>query len=370
MALPKKLKTNINISPRPPQPQYDSGYNGLTTPNRRRELSELITEDGTYLPKSVLHADMDRGMLDFVKNDLDTSTSGKKIPVIDRILTLQRWGEFSQSWSFSTEDKNVSLPFIVVVRQPQVVYGTNPSLQYTIPDRKQFHFAKVPTWDGNRKGVDIYSIPQPIPVDITYDVKIICNRMRELNQFNKIVMQKFSSRQAYTFVKGHYIPIVSESISDESVIDTEDRRYYQQNYSFQLQGFLIDEDEFEVKPAINRSLLFFDTNTSHKKTGNGSPSIVDQNQINIYNKNKFRRKLDFGFEDVPTGTVQSVTYAYKATVTLVRSDNVLSVVYKINGTTTQGKIEVDIGDVLEVTIVKEVGPLANSQIVLEELIYP
>ena len=53
---------------------------------------------------------------------------------------------------FSTEDKNVELPFIVVVRKPDVQYGSNPSLLYTIPDRKQFHFAKVPTWDGNRKG--------------------------------------------------------------------------------------------------------------------------------------------------------------------------------------------------------------------------
>ena len=81
MSIPKKVKTNINISPRPPQPQYDSGYNGLTTPNRRRELSELITEDGTFLPKSVLHADMDRGMLDFVEKELDTTASGKRIPV-------------------------------------------------------------------------------------------------------------------------------------------------------------------------------------------------------------------------------------------------------------------------------------------------
>ena len=370
MAIPKKVKTNINISPRPPQPQYDSGYNGLTTPNRRRELSELITEDGTFLPKSVLHADMDRGMLDFVIEDLKTGVSGKKIPVIDRILTLQRWGEFSQTWSFSTPDKNVSLPFIVVVRQPDVQYGSNPSLQYTIPDRKQFHFAKVPTWDGNRKGVDIYTIPQPIPVDITYDVKIICNRMRELNQFNRTVMQKFSSRQAYTFVKGHYIPIVLEALSDESVIDTEERRYYQQNYKFQLQGFLIDENEFEVKPAISRSILFFDAETNTKKSGKGSPSVVNQQEMNIYNKNKFRRKLDYGFEDTPGGTTQTVTYAYKATVTLVRSDNVSSVVYKINGTTTQGKVEVGIGDVLEVIIVKTQGPLANSQVVLEELIYP
>tara|TARA_R100001377_G_scaffold71055_1_gene46583 strand:+ start:2888 stop:3982 length:1095 start_codon:yes stop_codon:yes gene_type:complete len=363
MALPKKLKTNINISPRPPQPQYDSGYNGLTTPNRRRELAELITEDGTFLPKSVLHADMDKGMLEFVKSDLDTTTSGKKIPVIDRILTLQRWGEFSQTWSFTTEDKNVSLPFIVVVRQPQVTYGTNPSLQYTIPDRKQFHFAKVPTWDGNRKGVDIYSIPQPIPVDITYDVKIICNRMRELNQFNKVVMQKFSSRQAYTFVKGHYIPIISESISDESVIDTEDRRYYQQSYTFQLQGFLIDEDEFEVKPAISRSLLFLDTNTTNKKIGKGSPSIVNQNQTNIYNKNKFRRIINFA----SNSTGDTITYAYKATVNLVRSDNVSSVSYQINGTNTQGKVEVSIGDVLKVIILKSAS--GTAQIVLEEIIY-
>ncbi len=75
MALPKKVKTNIDINPRQPQPQYDYGYNGLTTPNRRRELSDLITEDGTYLPKSVLHADMDRGMLDFVEEQLKTVTN-------------------------------------------------------------------------------------------------------------------------------------------------------------------------------------------------------------------------------------------------------------------------------------------------------
>ena len=106
--------------------------------------------------------------------------------------------------------------------------------------------------------MDVYTIPQPVPVDITYDVKIISNRMRELNIFNRKVMQKFTSRQAYTFVKGHYIPIILSSLSDESVIDTEDRRYYQQNYQLQLQGFLIDEEEFEVKPAITRNLLFFD----------------------------------------------------------------------------------------------------------------
>jgi len=227
MAIPKKIKKTLNIVPGPVQGHYPSGYDGVTTPDRRKELSELITEDGTHLPQSILHADLDRGMLDFVEQQLKTVSSGKKVNVIDRILTLQRWAEFSQTWKFANQDKNVELPFIVVVRQPDAQYGSNPALQYTIPDRKQFHYAKVPTWDGNRKGYDIYTIPQPVPIDIMYDVKIVCNRMRELNNFNRVVLQKFTSKQAYTFVKGHYIPIIMQTIGDESQIDTEERRYYQ-----------------------------------------------------------------------------------------------------------------------------------------------
>lgn len=366
MALPKKVKKDINIAPQAIQPRYPYGYDGETTPIRRRELADFITEDGTFLPKSVLHEDMDGGMLDFVKEHLGVTVGGKKINIIDRILTLQRWGEFANTWTFANEDKNVELPFIVVVRKPDVQYGTNPSLQYTIPDRKQFHFAKVPTWDGVRKGMDVYTIPQPVPVDITYDVKIISNRMRELNTFNRKVMQKFTSRQAYTFVKGHYIPIVMTSLSDESVIDTENRRYYQQNYQFQLQGFLIDEEEFEVKPAVTRSLLFFDVDSSAKRSGigPGANSRVDGERLNDFNPDRYRRKLDFGF-----GVNEiNITYAYDASITVVRSDNVDSISFKINGTSVTNVV-VNLGDTLTVIVVETIGPLEPAYVVLEETIH-
>ena len=366
MALPKKVKKDINITPQAIQARYPYGYDGTTTPIRRKELADFITEDGTFLPKSVLHEDMDGGMLDFVKDQLGVTISGKKINIIDRILTLQRWGEFANTWTFANEDRNVELPFIVVVRKPDVQYGTNPSLQYTIPDRKQFHFAKVPTWDGVRKGMDVYTIPQPVPVDITYDVKIVSNRMRELNTFNRKVMQKFTSRQAYTFVKGHYIPIVMTSLSDESVIDTDNRRYYQQNYQFQLQGFLIDEEEFEVKPAVTRSLLFFDVDSSAKRSGvgAGANSRVDGKRLNDFNPDRYRRKLDFGFfvNEI------NITYAYDASIIVVRSDNVNSVSFKINGTSVTNVV-VNLGDTLTVTVVETIGPLQPAFVVLEETIH-
>ena len=112
--------------------------------------------------------------------------------------------------------------------------------------------------------MDIYKIPQPAPVDITYNIKIFCTKMRHLNEFNKLVLQKFSSRQAYTFVKGHYVPIILDSISDESVLDIEKRKYYIQNYTFTMLGFLIDEEEFEIVPAITRALTLYEVGVDTK----------------------------------------------------------------------------------------------------------
>ena len=47
-----------------------------------------------------------------------------------------------------------------------------------------------------------------------------------MQQLLVIDFGNFSSRQDYTQVKGHYIPIVMESVSDESAKDLEKRKYY------------------------------------------------------------------------------------------------------------------------------------------------
>ena len=215
-------------------------------------------------------------MLEFVKDELRTVVTGKVVPTVDILITTQNWSQFTETWNFVDLDKNVSPPFITTVRSPEVKYGSNPALLYTIPNRKQYYYATVPTWDGQRKGMDIYTIPQPVPVDITYSVKFICNRMRELNELNKNVLQKFSSRQAYTFIKGQYVPIILQNISDESVVDLDKRKYYIQSYDFLMMGYLIDEEEFEVKPAISRTVQLLEAKTSRggrKKSYPKNPSL-------------------------------------------------------------------------------------------------
>ena len=249
MAIPKKVKPAIPLT-----------YPKTLLP-RREQIKDMITKDGTYLPKSLLHADLDGGFLDFVKNTLKISSEGKTIPVADILITTQNWSQFVETWDFQNIDKNIEPPFITVIRIPEVKYGNNPAVMYNIPNRRMYYYMEVPTWDGNRAGADIYKIPQPVPADFKYTVAIVCNRMREINTFNKKVLETFASRQAYQTIKGHYIPIINDSISDESVLDLEKRKYYIQKYEFTMMGFLIDEEEFEVYPALSRTFQMYELDT-------------------------------------------------------------------------------------------------------------
>jgi hypothetical protein len=314
---------------------------------RREQLLDYIKEDGTYLPKSVLHADLDRGMLDFVKDELKVVTAGNVVPMVDIIITTQNWTQYVETALFLDLDYNPSPPFITVVRSPEVKYGTNPSLQYTIPNRKQFYYASVPTWNGNEQGMDIYTIPQPVPVDINYSVKIICNRMRELNQLNKVVMQTFSSRQAYTFIKGQYVPIILNNISDESQMNIDARKYYVQSYDFTMLGYLIDEEEFEVKPAIQRitQLIELDT-TTRKQRRKQYPENPDNFENN--------------FQFVSGNTILTDVIDYTANMNVVSLDNVDTFDVYINGDYYGSDIQViqiTTNDILRIEVTK----LDNTQ---------
>ena len=309
---------------------------------RRQELLQYIKEDGTYLPKSVLHADLDRGMLDFVKENLKVVTAGEVVPMVDIIITTQNWSQYVETYKFIDLDYNPDPPYITVVRSPEVKYGSNPALIYNIPNRKQFYYASVPTWNGNEQGMDIYTIPQPVPVDIKYSVKIVCNRMRELNQLNKTVMQTFASRQAYTFIKGQYVPIILDNVSDESQMTIDARKYYVQNYDFTMLGYLIDEEEFEVKPAIQRVAQLIEVDTSTRKQ----------------KRNKFPKNPDefnFQFLFVTGTTLVEERIDFRANMTLVSSDNVDTFDLYINNNYYGSDVEViqiTTNDILRIEVTK------------------
>ena len=243
-AMPKGYLTNINIK------------NEKIGVARRQEILDSIADKGTFLPRGVMEEDMDETFIDFVQSDkrLSLSIDGEKVPVI--FLTIQRWIEFTKSWQFSDEYKNVKLPFITIIRKPDIQQGQNQAGLWNIPGDRTYTYMKVPTWDGIRQGVDVYKVPQPTSVDLTYEVRIFTNKLRHLNRFNNKIQRAFQSRQCYINVNGHPMPLHLESIGDESNIDDfENRRFYAQMFEMKLLGYILDEEDYEVIPTINRTML-------------------------------------------------------------------------------------------------------------------
>ena len=244
MGMPKGYITDININ------------NQKIGPERRQEILDGITDNGTFLPNGVLEEDMDEAVIETLNTDkrFYMSLDGQKVPVI--FLTIQRWTEFTKTWEFGDDYKNIKMPFITVVRNPDIQQGENQAGLWNIPGNRTYTTVKVPTFDGARNGIDLYKIPQPTSVDLTYEVRIFATKLRHLNKFNRLIQRAFQSRQCYINVKGHPMPLHLETIGDESNIDDfENKRFYVQLFDMKLLGYLLDEEEFEVVPTINRRLI-------------------------------------------------------------------------------------------------------------------
>lgn len=340
MALPKKIVKNIKLTPT------------KILEGRREELLQIIQEDGTYLPKGIYHSDLDRGMLDFVKNDLGISVDGKKVNTVDVIITTQNWSQFTQTWNFQDLDNNISVPFVATVRKPETPYGTNQGATFKIPGRPTFQYALVPTFDGARNGYDVYKIPQPTPVDITYEIKVFTNRMRELNSFNKKVLETFGSKQAYTLIKDRYLPITLENITDESVSDLGKRRYYIQTYTMKLKGVLLDEEQFERTPAMSRVLTMLDVGVKTKQRKAMSPNPNENTVEGLY------QFLTTNVSNTLTETVRTNFDYY-----FIKSVNVSSYDVYINNLlmgTDIDYFQVNLNDVLTIEVTKDDGSKDSS----------
>ncbi len=252
---PKGFKKNINI------------INKHVGPDRRQDILDDIDYKGTFLPRGVGYEDMDSSFIRFVEDEMSISVDGDKIPVI--FLTIQRWSEFTKTWKFTDKYKDIKMPFITIVRLPNPQVGTNQAGLWNIPGRRVYTHYKVATFEGGRRGVDLYKVPQPTSVDLNYEVRLFCNKMKDLNKLNEKVQVLFQSRQYYLNVNGHPMPLMLEDIDDESNVDDfENRRFYVQPFKMLLAGYILKEDEYIVEPSINRYLvtteLFKDVRTPLK----------------------------------------------------------------------------------------------------------
>lgn len=225
---------------------------------RRQERNYDIGQNYGFQPVGIHLKDIDNSFVDFIKKlniVSEVTVDGKKemrnIPVI--FLTSQKWSEFSRTWEFTNEYKEITLPFITIVRKPDAQIGTGQNGYYNIPGRQSWTYYNVPTNENGRLGVDIYKIPQPTAVDLNFEVRIFSNKLNDINVVNEKIYFEFDSLQRYINVKQHPMPIKLNSNNDESTLnDFEKRRMYINMFDLTVQGYILNEKEFEVISSVDR----------------------------------------------------------------------------------------------------------------------
>ena len=214
---------------------------------------------GTNLiyPRSIDFEDIDKAVYDWF-NSRDIVFDGVALPAF--FMSPEKWAEFKKQWEYMDDNHKVAFPYITI-RRTGFQLGQRP-IKGRIPGRK-FSIYKLPVSTPNGPTMMHYKVPQPIKVDLDYEVRVLTLYISDNNVINETILRHFASLQAYLDIDKHYMPMLIESISDETDTDNvEDERVQHSLYSIQVRGYIIEEDEFEEKLGISDIIVNIDEDTN------------------------------------------------------------------------------------------------------------
>ena len=244
--LPKKTKLTHDIDP--PRVGTEFLKYGF---KRIEELMRLTDVKTKYLPRTVRFEDIDDSVFEYVNTDgMKAILEGEEVPTF--YLDNDRWGEFSKTWKFMDDDKNVPTPYITVRRidkQP----GTRLGTKYRVPQPRKFRYVNIPILDNGELIYLLMKMPQPVNVDLIYEVSLFTKYRVDVNEYDEQVLRNFASRQDYLFIKGNPMPLHFEGFAESNPIENIDGdRFFVSKYALKVLGFIQDEKEFEIVKSLRK----------------------------------------------------------------------------------------------------------------------
>lgn len=242
--LPKKTKLTHDINP--PRVGTEFLKYGF---ERIEELMRLTDVKTKYLPRTVRFEDIDDSVYEYVNNEeMKAIIDGNKVPTF--FLDNDRWGELSKTWKFMDGDKNVPTPYITV-RRIDKQEGTRLGKKYRIPQPRKFRYVNIPILDNNEIIYLLMKMPQPVNVDLIYEVALFTKYRVDVNEYDEQVLRNFASRQDYLFIKGNPMPLHFEGFAESNSIENIDGdRFFVSKYALKVLGFIQDEKEFEIVKSL------------------------------------------------------------------------------------------------------------------------
>lgn len=218
----------------------------------RKSYAQDIVHKAPIYPKPLEYADIDTEFEKFVENDLGLTINGSDVPTFT-LFSNQRFSEYSQTWKHSDEDGNVILNFKTINRNTAPQGGENQGNKWNIPGDRFYTLLQRSVLDDNgTESIEVYSMKQPYAVTLEYRVSFVTDLFENLSIFNEMLNDLFKSRQFYIRPNGHYIPLILDSVSDESKYSVSDYRFYVQTATIKAIGYIIHEEDIKVEKFPKR----------------------------------------------------------------------------------------------------------------------
>jgi hypothetical protein len=256
MALPKKKYPNFkyNVEVNPPKVGRDYMKYGM---DRIKKLMLDSDENTKFLPRTITLKDLDSAILKYVnKGDMKLVLDGKDVPVI--YLNNERWGEFQKTWKYVDADNNIIFP-LVTIRRIRKEKGTRIGGQARVAQGRLFRYLDVPISEDGEIINLRFKMPEPVNVDLSYDVRLFSKYQIDINKYDEQVLRNFASIQEYVFIKGNPMPVLLDGLDENNTVENIDGdRYFVTSYTLKLLGFIQDEKEFIITRTSRQPRFGFD----------------------------------------------------------------------------------------------------------------
>jgi hypothetical protein len=250
-----------------PKPYLDrfKVRNKATGKERRRNMSKIILENSAFFPKPITYEDIDKEFFNWVDKKLDLVYDGKRLPTY-RLFSNQKISEYSQTWQNLDDTGNIIMNFKTITRDNNPQHGEGQGAPFNVPGHRDYTMFAVPVLQENgEEAYDLYSMKQPFAINFVYTVNLICNKYELLNRFNEMVHYEFQSLECYIAPNGHAMPMILESINDESEYTIDDRKFYSQTFSIKVMGYIIRKEDYKVTRVPSRFIVKFLDSEETKK---------------------------------------------------------------------------------------------------------
>lgn len=218
----------------------------------RKSYAQDIVHNAPIYPKPLEYADIDVAFNKFVEEELGLTVNGKDVPTFT-LFSNQRFSEYSQTWKHSDEEGNLILNFKTINRSTTPQGGENQGGLWNIPgDRFYTLLQRSVLEDNGTESVEVYSMKQPYAATLEYRVSFVTDLFENLSTFNELVNDLFKARQYYIRPNNHYIPLILESVDDESKYSVSDYRFYVQTVTIKALAYIIHEEDIKVEKFPKR----------------------------------------------------------------------------------------------------------------------